>query len=57
MALLWGRECRWEHGQVNYPNAPYDPVGQNLYVTTANQLGVDFAIRVSSLQSLAVSHK
>ena len=48
MAVLWGRECRWEHGQPPYNNPPYDPIGQNLFVTTAGQLNAERAMQVRS---------
>ena len=32
MAQLWADNCYWGHGQPNVSYAPYDPLGQNLYV-------------------------
>ena len=42
MALEWAEGCHYEHGQPNN-TSEYDPIGQNLYITTGN-LNVERAI-------------
>ena len=34
MAGLWGEKCLWKHGQPDYNNPPYNPIGQNLYISS-----------------------
>ena len=46
MASLWAERCHWGHGQPNYPNAPFDQIGQNLYITNADILDIDSGIQV-----------
>ena len=46
MASLWAEHCHWEHGQPNYANPPYDPIGQNLYITSSSTLNIENALQV-----------
>lgn len=35
MSQLWAENCKFKHGQPNCTNMPFDPIGQNLFLTTA----------------------
>ena len=47
MAANWADGCKWSHGQPSRDKntMPFDPIGQNLYLTSANTINLNNAIQ------------